>query len=451
VNASRGKVLAWLGHPVTMAALALLVVNDHVLKHTHPGWATGKLSDAAGMLLAPPLLAALAGLIAPRLPVRRVAVASIVAVGAGFTFVKIWAYGAQLASSAWSVLTPSLIRADPTDLLVLPLLGVAWWTFARSRAARAGRLVRAIRLAVLLPLALAGVAATSPARALNAVGVHLSGDSIYLEVRDEYHDAEWSVSHDDGATWAEAEEPASPARAGCTAAQPVVCYRVVAGGLGVQGSTGGGPWTDSWRIGDAQRHALYRDYADIEKTSELTSVALAVREVPGGHVVVVANGRDGFAVRDTAGQWSRIGFPGHPEDRAPLPLRPADSGPLLSVPLALTLTSLLAGLMLTAAGVRSLRRAGASAHWWWLAGALPFTALLTVPPVAFAWAEPASIMAVPGYFAVLLAVPVSLACAGTATIASGRRAAWSPGWFGGAGGVALFTAAITIMTWMFLR
>jgi hypothetical protein len=443
-------VLAWLGHPVTMGALALLVVNDHVLKHTHPGWATGKLSDAAGMLLAPPLLAALTGLVAPRLPMRRVAAASVVAVGAGFTFVKIWAYGAQLASSAWSVLTPSLIRADPTDLLVLPLLGVAWWTFARSRAARAGRLVRAIRLAVLLPLALAGVAATSPARALNAVAVHLAGDSIYLEVRDEYYDAEWSVSHDDGVTWADSEEPVSPAGAGCTAAQPVVCYRVVAGGLGVRSSTAGGPWTDSWGIGDGQRHALYRDYADIEEISELASVALAVREVPGGHVVVVANGRDGFAVRDTAGQWRRIGFPGHPEDRAPLPLRPAESGPLLSGPLALILTSLLAGLLLTVAGVRSLRGAGASARWWWLAGALPFTALLTVPPAVLAWAEPASIMAVPGYFAVLVAVPVALACAGTAAVASGRRAAWSAGWFGGAGGVALFTAAITVMTWVFL-
>jgi hypothetical protein len=87
---------------------------------------------------------------------------------------------------------------------------------------------------------------------------------------------------------------------------------------------------------------------------------------------------------------------------------------------------------------------------WWLAGALPFTALLTVPPAVLAWAEPASIMAVPGYFAVLVAVPVALACAGTAAVASGRRAAWSAGWFGGAGGVALFTAAITVMTWVFL-
>jgi hypothetical protein len=172
--------MAWLGHPVTMVALAVLVINDHVLKLTHPGWATGKLSDAAGMLLAPPLLAALAGLIAPRLPVRRVAVTSMVAVGAGFTVVKLWAYGAELASAAWSVLTPSLIRADPTDLLVLPLLAGSWWTWRRSRASRAGRVTRAVRLAVLLPLALAGVAATSPLPHTRAESVVVAGDAVYL-------------------------------------------------------------------------------------------------------------------------------------------------------------------------------------------------------------------------------------------------------------------------------
>src|SRR5688572_7200897 len=115
-----------------MAALAVLVVNDHVLKTAHPGWVTGKLSDAAGMVLAPPLLAVLASLLAPRARFRPVAVGALVAVGVGFAFTKVWVYGGQIASEVWSLITPSLVRSDPTDLLALPFLAVAWWTAQRQ-------------------------------------------------------------------------------------------------------------------------------------------------------------------------------------------------------------------------------------------------------------------------------------------------------------------------------
>ena len=36
-------------HPVALAALAVLVLNDHVWKARYPGWVTGKLSDVAVM------------------------------------------------------------------------------------------------------------------------------------------------------------------------------------------------------------------------------------------------------------------------------------------------------------------------------------------------------------------------------------------------------------------
>ena len=47
--------------PTWVAALALLVANDHWLKGSGmlPGVVTGKLSDFAGMIVAPVLLAAL--------------------------------------------------------------------------------------------------------------------------------------------------------------------------------------------------------------------------------------------------------------------------------------------------------------------------------------------------------------------------------------------------------
>lgn len=44
---------AWLCHPVTVAGVLVLLINDHLLKHTWPGFVTGKLSDVAGLVVAP--------------------------------------------------------------------------------------------------------------------------------------------------------------------------------------------------------------------------------------------------------------------------------------------------------------------------------------------------------------------------------------------------------------
>ena len=48
-------------HPAWLGALAVLVLNDHVLKGADllPGLVTGKLSDLAGLVVAPVLLAVL--------------------------------------------------------------------------------------------------------------------------------------------------------------------------------------------------------------------------------------------------------------------------------------------------------------------------------------------------------------------------------------------------------
>lgn len=43
-------------HPAALTAIAVLVINDHVLKGTAPGWLTGRLSDAAGLAYFPLLL-----------------------------------------------------------------------------------------------------------------------------------------------------------------------------------------------------------------------------------------------------------------------------------------------------------------------------------------------------------------------------------------------------------
>lgn len=51
------RCVSALTHPATLAALAVLLVNDLLLKALWPGaWVPGKLSDLAWMILAPPLI-----------------------------------------------------------------------------------------------------------------------------------------------------------------------------------------------------------------------------------------------------------------------------------------------------------------------------------------------------------------------------------------------------------
>jgi hypothetical protein len=140
-------------HPVALAALAVMVVNDHWLKAHSPGFVTGKLSDVAGLLFFPLLLQAAYELVFTRrevgfIPSLRVALACCVATGLVFTLTQLWAPGALAfewglallqwparALLSWAVvpLRPVAHVADAEDLIALPALLVAF-TLARRRA-----------------------------------------------------------------------------------------------------------------------------------------------------------------------------------------------------------------------------------------------------------------------------------------------------------------------------
>lgn len=128
-------------HPVTIAAVALLIVNDWVIKPRAPtGWphaVAGKLSDVAGLAAAPVILTALIGLalfagarlglrVDPRLTTRRLVLA-IVATGAGFAAIKLSPAAARVFIDVIGTVRTARVILDPTDLWCLPALAVAWW------------------------------------------------------------------------------------------------------------------------------------------------------------------------------------------------------------------------------------------------------------------------------------------------------------------------------------
>jgi len=141
--------LSPLAHPAWWAALAVLVVNDHLLKGAGllPNFVTGKLSDLAGLVVAPVLLAALLG---ARRTLARAAAFAVVAVG--FAAVKLSPSAAALVAHALGAVgVPSRIWADPTDLVALAVLPLAWRIASTPRrisgptvVSRAGVVVGAI-------------------------------------------------------------------------------------------------------------------------------------------------------------------------------------------------------------------------------------------------------------------------------------------------------------------
>jgi hypothetical protein len=138
-------------HPVTLAALSVLLINDHVLKAAWPGPVTGKLSDLAGLVFFPILLLsgtelALALVRRWRRPTIRALGLAVAISAIGFVLSKtvpVMADGSGwlLGGGQWLLslpiriaaglqvppIAPAIVVADTTDLVALPCLAVALW------------------------------------------------------------------------------------------------------------------------------------------------------------------------------------------------------------------------------------------------------------------------------------------------------------------------------------
>jgi hypothetical protein len=133
-------------HPAALLSIAVLVVNDHVLKAAWPGLVTGKLSDFAGMVFFPLLMVAVMELCLSALARRPVLShrhleLSIVATGVVFAGVKLVpevnsAFAWLLGAAQWLAgvflggttlhLAPTEIVPDTSDIIALPLLALSY-------------------------------------------------------------------------------------------------------------------------------------------------------------------------------------------------------------------------------------------------------------------------------------------------------------------------------------
>jgi hypothetical protein len=212
-----------LSSPSALLAIAVLLVNDHVLKVLAPSWLTGKLSDVAGLFFAPYLALLLAftvvwlaqmpiGVRVGRRPMLPLPVADslvtsvFVALGALFASLKLDPLTAGPALRLLELVTGSshTVVVDPSDLLalvVLPLSYAQWRGQIKRQmqfgAALGRNLARAGRL---LAIVLAGVATVATSSVASYSVVSLAVDpgepgALYALIWAESHSRETPSRH----------------------------------------------------------------------------------------------------------------------------------------------------------------------------------------------------------------------------------------------------------------
>ena len=143
-------------HPLTLGALVVWALNDHVLKGWGPGLLTGKLSDFAALVVCPAVLLGLSEWLAPEFVskhLRAVCLACCAAIGLLLIGLELsrsveLGYEQFLGSAQYGVKVvlstllgqppPRYVMVDTTpdlgDLLSLPALAVPWWLLRRNAA-----------------------------------------------------------------------------------------------------------------------------------------------------------------------------------------------------------------------------------------------------------------------------------------------------------------------------
>lgn len=144
------RALHSLAHCVSLAALILLLVNDHYLRLVHPSWLTGKLGDFAWLVFAPFIAALFFAWVVPfhtghvvtcpyliralvwthhryvhlKMILNHetlVGILSFTTIGLWFTLAKTVPAIHALTTTAWESIIgwQGTLRLDPTDLLTL--------------------------------------------------------------------------------------------------------------------------------------------------------------------------------------------------------------------------------------------------------------------------------------------------------------------------------------------
>jgi hypothetical protein len=306
-NPAFGRAMAALSHPLSVAGVVTLLLNDHLLRRAWPSWWSGKIGDVAWLLFAPFVLAAgLAWLLPRGIQHRETAVGGLALwlTGLGFAAAKTLplVHATTVALLARIYNTPVALLADPSDLLATPALLAGWVIWKRDTGPPAAVPPRAWLVLVLAALA---TMANSPAADSGITCLIQEGSTVLA------YGGAWRtggyLSTNGGLTWQETT-------------QAVVCeghqepwqfqdplnqkawYRVTPGS-GIEWSEEGG---EAWRrevdlSGQEARYAYYEREHTWIHWKPAPSDALVD---PGTGNLIAAMGVEGALIRTPDGEWT---------------------------------------------------------------------------------------------------------------------------------------------------
>jgi hypothetical protein len=276
-----------LTHPVFTGSVALLAVNDHVLKARWRGLITGKLSDIAGVIMIAIAFTAITS--RATLSIRFTAVA--------FTLLKTWP-----PVAAWAApLLGGVTRTDPTDLIALfALIPLHRWLRQDRSSPGVALLWPAAVVLALSTTTATSCEATPQTRELWSANGQLYASGTSGE--------EFSHSSDGGRTWTRGgRTSADPHPAPLTeACAKDTCFRALPD-VGIDQKVGQAEWKPILRYTAEQRKRLSINIStacvgDVGRPPYFSS--LEVSDLPDGTHVTVNMGA-GLLHRSPDGSWSR--------------------------------------------------------------------------------------------------------------------------------------------------
>ncbi len=330
-----------LSHPLSLAAIGLLLLNDHVLKAAAPSWLTGKLSDFAGLFFFPFVFIAILTIPFVGGPLRHRTPAWMPALAFGVT--AIWFAAIKILPAANAVMAqvvgwfaggPVFIAPDATDVMALVSLVPACLLWRRvvqtatdddQRGLPAKSQAPALDWKGLAALTLAAVAtiATSPATCAELPRVKqvtVVDGQVYIGTKYPYSTKPQYVTTEGYRIYTvpigtypglidALHKTITYPHIACDPTNQQQCYRIGPPDQVEESSDHGATWQISWRVPEARRTYIER-YANASSCWGPASLDagpydLAFVEHADGMEVVVAMGGQGLLVRTGDGVWHR--------------------------------------------------------------------------------------------------------------------------------------------------
>lgn len=307
-----------LAHPFTLASIAILIVNDHILKTAIPSWLTGKLSDFVGLFFFPFLVAIFLAPVSARtkLSLRAVRAIAFSITAIWFVLIKATNWGNALTIEIVSAILGFQIQIvrDQSDLIALSALLPAWMLWNRTSNESAREPTGVAWLAFVIA-ALATMATSPPPLPPRVVRVAADGSRIYARIKSDYSPGAAS-SADGGKTWQSTRDyppvldTDPPLPATVCRSNALNCFRIGNGEAIEQSRDGGTTWQIAFSVSarkDYMARAIGgRGLFGFSKSIDFVPLDLTIGNFDGADIVVVGMGTEGVIIRDQNEDWHRV-------------------------------------------------------------------------------------------------------------------------------------------------